>query len=286
MPDPQSPKVWFITGTSSGIGRAVTEVLLEKGEIVVATARRPNTLDDLVQKYPTDRLLPLQLDITQSEEIEAAFLRTMEAFGRIDVVLNNAGCASLGEVEALDESQGRAVMETNFWGTLRVSKEAVRFFRESNPSGLGGRLLQMSSYLGLTAGPGVGYYAASKFALEGLTESLAAELDPDWNIKITLIEPGWITSAAAEKTTWCAPHPAYAKKSLPCTMMRAAGYDLVEWKNARKCGEVFYKIASLSNPPLHFVVGKDAIGATRQKLAGLLEVVEKYESWSAGLEEQ
>ena len=152
-----------VTGTSSGIGRAVTEVLLEKGEIVVATARRPNTLDDLVQKYSTDRLLPLQLDITQSEEIEAAFLRTMEAFGRIDVVLNNAGCASLGEVEALDESQGRAVMETNFWGTLRVSKEAVRFFRESNPSGLGGRLLQMSSYLGLTAGPGVGYYAASKF---------------------------------------------------------------------------------------------------------------------------
>ena len=152
-----------VTGTSSGIGRALTEVLLEKGEMVAATARQPAMLDDLAQKYSADRLLVFALDITKSEEIVAAFARCKDVFGRIDVVVNNAGYGALGEVEGQEESTGRELMETNFWGNLRVTKEAVKFFRESNPPGVGGRLLQMSSFLGILGAPGVGFYAASKF---------------------------------------------------------------------------------------------------------------------------
>lgn len=197
-----------VTGTSTGLGRAFTEFLLDQGEIVIATARRPSTLDELVQKYSPDRLLVLKLDITNPEEVSTAFVQAKQAFGRIDVVVNNAGTSiALGEVESQDEEVGRTVIETNFWGTLRVTKEAIKFFRESNPPGVGGRLLQISSYFGVVGGPGPGYYVASKFgecvkmltstcseqhvhedtlipALEGITESLAAELDPAWNIKV------------------------------------------------------------------------------------------------------
>ncbi len=105
------------------------------------------------------------MDITQPEQIKAAFSRTKAAFGRIDILVNNAGMTSLGEVELMDEAKGREILETNFWGTLNVTKEAVRFFRDENPSGLGGRLLQMSSFLGLTGAgcSAAGYYVASKF---------------------------------------------------------------------------------------------------------------------------
>ncbi|KAI0747545.1 NAD(P)-binding protein [Fomes fomentarius] len=286
MSHSSTPRVWFITGTSTGLGRAFTEFLLDKGEIVIATARRPSTLDELVQKYSPDRLIVLKLDITNSEEVSTAFVQSKQAFGRIDVVVNNAGTSiALGEVESQDEEVGRTVIETNFWGTLRVTKEAIKFFRESNPPGVGGRLLQISSYFGVVGGPGPGYYVASKFALEGITESLAAELDPAWNIKITLIEPGWIPSAAMEKTKWCQPHPAYSNPDLPCNRMRAAGYAGIAWKNPRRSVELFYRVASLPKPPLHLVVGKDAIDLIENKLNGFLKEVQDYEAWSEGLEE-
>ena len=195
-----------VTGTSTGLGRAITELVLEKGEVVVATARRPETLDDLAQKYPAERLLTLRLDVTQPQQVADAFNKTKERFGRIDVVVNNAGIANAGELEGIEEAEARSLFETNFWGAVDVTKEAVRFFRETNPPGVGGRLLQMSSYLGLVGMPGCAFYSAAKFgefahyiqvagqainrrspipiALEGTTEALAGELDPEWNIKV------------------------------------------------------------------------------------------------------
>ncbi|TFK83920.1 NAD-P-binding protein [Polyporus arcularius HHB13444] len=293
MANTTSPRVWFITGCSTGLGRSLVELALENGEIVVASARNPTSLDDLVAKYPSTRLLALKLDITQPEQIKAAFSRTKAAFGRIDILVNNAGMTSLGEVELMDEAKGREILETNFWGTLNVTKEAVRFFRDENPSGLGGRLLQMSSFLGLTGAgcSAAGYYVASKFALEGITETLSTELDPKWNIKITLLEPGWIRSALPSKVTWSPtdPHPAYAANpSLPTTALRTqdlVNATFIPWKNTRRCVEVIYKVAALQDPPLHFVLGKDAIGATRAKIADLSGSMDKYEAWSEGLEE-
>ncbi|RDX48781.1 NAD-P-binding protein [Lentinus brumalis] len=276
-----------VTGTSTGIGRALTELVLEKGERVVATARTPSALDDLAKVYPPTRLLLLRLDVTQPEQIVEAFARAKAAFGRIDVVVNNAGWGDLGEIEAMDEERGRGLLETNFWGALHVSKEAIRFFRDENGPGVGGRLLQMSSYLGLAGFPAAGYYVASKFALEGVTESLAAEIDPAWNIKITLLEPGWIRSAITSNIVWPPAHPAYiVNAGLPTSIMRNGTLDdLVTWKSARRSAELFYKTTSLPEPPLHLVVGKDAIEATRKKIASLSELVDTYENWSEGLEE-
>ncbi|KAI0738869.1 NAD-P-binding protein [Daedaleopsis nitida] len=284
MSNTVSPRVWLITGTSTGLGRALAEVILGKGDNVNATARDPASLGDLALKYTSDRLLVLPLDITNTEQVAGAFTRARDTYGRIDVVVNNAGIAALGEVEVVDEPAGRAVMETNFWGTLRVSKEAVKFFRDVNPPGHGGRLLQMSSYLGLLGAPGNSAYVASKFGT-CMTETLAAELDPAWNIKVTLIEPGWIYSEMLPKASFPPPHPAYSNPELPCNRTREASIrSMVVWKDPRKCAEVFYRIGLLPDPPLRIVVGRDAIEAARRKIAELTETVDKYEQWSEGLE--
>ena len=197
-----------VTGASSGFGHILSEVALEKGDLVVATARRPSTLADLVAKYPADRLLTLKLDITKPEDVRAAFSAIEAKFGRIDVVVNNAGYAIAGEAEGVrDDSDARAMFETNFWGTAHVTTEAVRFLREVNPPGVGGKIFQISSLSGVVGKPGMTYYSASKFgtsrsssespggmlaetdgdsaALGGYSEALAGELDPAWNIKVS-----------------------------------------------------------------------------------------------------
>ena len=145
------------------MGRAVAEVVLERGEIVVATARQASSLDDLAQRYPKERLLVLPLDVTQPQQITDAFAEATRTFGRIDVVFNNAGKADVGEFEGMEEARARSVLETNFWGAVSVTKEAVRCFRETNPPGVGGRLLQMSSNGGLVGMPACSFYCASKF---------------------------------------------------------------------------------------------------------------------------
>ncbi|PIL22726.1 hypothetical protein GSI_15419 [Ganoderma sinense ZZ0214-1] len=281
-----TPKVWLITGTSAGLGRAVAEIALEKGDIVVATARRPSSLDDLAHRYPKDRILILSLDVTQPDQVANAFAEATRVFGRIDVVLNNAGFGHGAELEAMEEDKARAILETNFWGAVNVTKESLRCFRETNPPGVGGRLLQMSSYAGLVGLPALSFYSASKFALIGASETLAAELDPAWNIKVTIIEPGWIRSEWASKSTWSPEHPAYKNSNVPTARIRSAGWDkLATWKDSRRSAEAFYRIASVPNPPLHFLVGKDAIEATRKKIAALSTDIDAYEMWSEGLEE-
>ena len=129
---------------------------------MVATARRPSILDELVSQYPSDRLLVLKLDVSQPQEIVDAFAQTKATFGRLDVVVNNAAWAAMGEVEAAQDEVVRSMFETNFWGAANVTREAVKFFREVNPPAVGGRLLQISSITGLIGGPGLAYYAASK----------------------------------------------------------------------------------------------------------------------------
>ena len=189
----------------------MVEVALDKGDIVVATARKPASLDDLVQQHSEkDRLLVLPLDVTQPENVIDAFAEATRTFGHIDIVLNNAGFGHPGELEGMEESKARAILETNFWGAISVTKEAVRCFRETNPPGAGGRLIQMSSYSGLVGLPqecpsiahrssvllflfaqlqlchSITPFLRLYAALEGASEALAAEIDPAWNIKVSL----------------------------------------------------------------------------------------------------
>jgi NAD(P)-dependent dehydrogenase (short-subunit alcohol dehydrogenase family) len=137
----------------------VTEEVLAKGEIVVATLRKPGDLDDLAAMNP-DRLLVVKCDVTKPDDIISAFSCAIEKFGQVDVVFNNAGCGIVGEIEATPESVARALFDVNFWGAVTVSKEAIRVFRDVNPKNSGGRLLNVSSGLGLGGGPIVGIYSA------------------------------------------------------------------------------------------------------------------------------
>ena len=142
----------------------MAEHLLDQGEIVVATARTPSDLDDLKAIYPETQLLVLRLDVHNSHEIKNVFAKAKEAFGRIDVVFNNAGWAILGDLEATPEEEARKMFETNFWSAANVSREAARFFREENKP-CGGLLLTNSSQAGVATLPGFGYYSASKHGI-------------------------------------------------------------------------------------------------------------------------
>ncbi|KAI0671225.1 NAD-P-binding protein [Trametes maxima] len=269
-----------VTGASAGFGRSLTEVVLAKGEIVVATARRTHLLDDLVQRYSSDRILIVKMEVTNRPDVADAFSQAKSSFGRIDVVFNNAGYADLGEFESMDDAQGRALIETNFWGAVSVTREAIKHFRESNPPGVGGRLLQMSSIYGIMGTHGESFYAASKHALEGLTKCIVQELDPRWNIKVTLLEPGYFRSDLYGRVKWSAPHPAYKDPDSPVSRLRAGWESYVPAGNPEKAAEIFYRVAGISDPPLQLLVGEDAVATTKEMLAELVKTVETYESWS------
>ncbi|MFD1274496.1 SDR family NAD(P)-dependent oxidoreductase [Streptomyces kaempferi] len=177
-------KIWFITGASRGFGREWAIAALERGDSVAATARDLSTLDDLSATYG-ERFLPLRLDVTDRDADFAAVRRAHERFGRLDVVVNNAGYGHFGMVEEITEAEARAQLETNLFGALWVTQAALPFLREQGS----GHILQVSSIGGISAFPLVGIYHASKWALEGISQSLAQEVAP-FGIKVTLIEPG------------------------------------------------------------------------------------------------
>ncbi|KAG0696448.1 hypothetical protein DFH29DRAFT_951016 [Suillus ampliporus] len=276
-------KVWFITGASSGFGRSMTELLLNKGDKVIATLRNPDALADLSAQFPFSQLLVIQLDVTKSEGVAAAFARAKEAFGRIDVVFNNAGQCVIGEMESVSEEEARQMFEVNFWGAMYVSKEAVKFFREVNQP-IGGRLLQVSSRLGLVGGPASAFYSASKFALEGLSESLAKELDPAWNIKVTIIEPGpFRTKIFQENKRVASQHPAYANPALLSSQFRQFfASDKIDG-DADKAVVAIEKLTHLDDVPMRLPLHRRVIISAREKVKSLTEDANKFETWSEDL---
>ncbi|KAI0775584.1 NAD-P-binding protein [Trametes elegans] len=281
MSTPQ-PRVWLITGTSTGLGSSLAEIALEKGDKVVATARNPAALDSLVAKFPKERLLTVKVDVTVPEDITAAFERAKEVFGRLDVVVNNAGYSDLGEVESMDLARARLNVDTNFWGTVIGTREAIKFFREVNPPGVGGRIIQVSSMLGIFAQPVVTFYCATKFAINGFTEGISQELDPAWNIKLTCFAPGYTASAGYQKASWSEPHPAYTNPELPSNQMRAHFGNFVPPGDTRKVMQRCYELSLLEDPPLYLPIGDDALGRVKQKIELYQETLEKYASWTVG----
>jgi NAD(P)-dependent dehydrogenase (short-subunit alcohol dehydrogenase family) len=192
-------KVWFITGASRGFGRIWTDAALRRGDLVAASARDPRSLDDLAAAHG-DALLPLRLDVTDRNAVFEAVRRTADRFGRLDVVVNNAGYGHFGAVEELAEAEIRAQMETNFFGALWVLQAALPIMREQGS----GHLVNVTSEGGVRAYPGIGAYHASKWALEGLSESLVKEVR-DLGIRVTNVEPGpygtgWLEVGSRQST--------------------------------------------------------------------------------------
>lgn len=177
-------RVWFITGCSKGFGHVFADLLARAGEQVFATARDVSTLQDLQAAHP-GRIRVGALDITRPEQIECAVQEALRAFGRIDVLLNNAGFGVIGPIEAISDAQTRAIFDTNFFGTLNVTRAVLPHLRARRS----GHIFQMSSSHAWGGGPGIGLYSASKCALEGATEALAREVTP-LGIRVTILQPG------------------------------------------------------------------------------------------------
>ncbi|KIJ67601.1 hypothetical protein HYDPIDRAFT_26027 [Hydnomerulius pinastri MD-312] len=280
-----TPKVWFVTGASTGFGRLTTERALEYGDIVVATLRTPAMLSDLSAKYSVSQLLVLQLDVSDASAITAAFNKAIAAFNRIDVVFNNAGFYVVGEVEAISDASSRGMFDAMFWGAGNVMREAVRCFRDVNRP-MGGRLLNVSSRTALIPQPGSVLYASAKAALESLTEGYAVELDPSWNIKLVLLEPGLFRTSAIASSVTEPPLPAYAANpSLPSIKYRALYPDIEKTHfdgDPRKFVDLVFKIVELDDPPamMRVPVHRVALDSARRKGEKYVEVAEKLAGWS------
>lgn len=241
-------KNWFITGASRGFGREWTIAALERGDSVAATARDASTLDDLAGRYG-DRLVALQLDVTDRDAAFAAVSSAHRRLGRLDVVVNNAGYGQFGMVEELSEQEPRAQIETNLFGTLWVTQAALPFLREQGS----GHILQVSSIGGISAFQNVGMYHASKWALEGISQSLALEV-ADFGIKVTLIEPGGFSTdwggSSARHATQLDAYAGVRETSAETRKQRTAKSG-----DPRASSAAVLKIVDAGNPPLRVFFG-------------------------------
>ncbi|KAF2664030.1 NAD(P)-binding protein [Microthyrium microscopicum] len=254
--------------------RIIVLICLLNGHKVVATARKSLALS--FNGSDDKNLLKQDLDVTEKKSIEAAFKAAIEKFGRVDVVCNNAGYGLAGEFEALKDEQIRKQMEVNFFGLLEVTKKAMEVMREQKPSG--GIIQQVTSIGGQVGVPIFSSYCASKWAVEGLTEAISAEVKPEWGIKFTLIEPGGFrTDWAGRSMEFADRHPAYdhmnAKKSMGERNGTQAG-------DPKKGAKAFYDLAMMKDPPLRCVVGTDAYARINQKVKTYGENIQKYEELS------
>ncbi|KAK1773331.1 hypothetical protein QBC45DRAFT_427906 [Copromyces sp. CBS 386.78] len=208
--------VWFITGCSQGIGRALCNLVLSKGHRLVATARNPTTgLSYLPESTPSSQLLKLPLDVTSRFSIDTALDASITHFGRLDVVVNNAGMFMYGNTENTDEADGRAVFETNSWGPMTITRRAVGIMRDVNPKSpscdgaQGGVILNVTSIGGRVAVAGAAFYEASKVGLEAFTECMAQELKPEWNVHLSCIQPGAVRTGLIAGRKRIDEHAAY-----------------------------------------------------------------------------
>ena len=243
-------KTWFITGASKGFGREWTEAALERGDRVAATARRLETLDALVDAYGGN-VLPIELDVTDRDDDFASVRRAAEHFGRLDVVVNNAGYGHFGMIEELSEDEVRSQLETNVFGALWVTQAALPIMRAQGS----GHIIQVSSIGGITAFTGTGAYHASKWALEGFSQSLAQEV-AGFGIHVTLIEPGgYSTDWAGPSATRSAASPAYAAVHEAQAARRAgnAPGDPTATRGA------ILKVVDAAEPPLRIFFGTTPI---------------------------
>ncbi|KAK7052070.1 putative NAD-P-binding protein [Favolaschia claudopus] len=268
------------------MGLSVTEYLLAEGHNVVAAVRNPDSMNALKGKYE-DRILVVKVNVQSKEEVDAGFAQAQKHFSRIDVVYNNAGYSAVGEVEAMPMADAKDMFETNFFGATRVSLAAIKFFREVNKP-IGGRLIQASSIYGILPGGASGFYSASKYALEGVTECMAAELDPAWGISITLAEMGFFRTNFVKNHTYKVySHPAYTAPNLLGNVTRAmlAEVDPQMIKgDPDKLARRLYELARLDDPPLHVMLGAEGPAMLPTKLEKDEKEREKYSQWAFGLE--
>jgi NAD(P)-dependent dehydrogenase (short-subunit alcohol dehydrogenase family) len=261
-------KVWFITGTSKGFGRVWSEAALARGDRVVATARDIKTLSPLVDRY-RDRVAAMPLDVTDRPAVFKAVTEAHKRFGRIDVAINNAGYGLFGAIEEVSEVEARAQIETNLFGALWVTQAVLPIMRSQGA----GHILQVSSIGGVNAFPTIGLYHASKWGLEGFSQSLAAEVAP-FGIKVTLVEPaGYATEwggASAIRSESLAPYEP-ARAAIAAFRANAVPGD------PEATGAAILKLVDAADPPLRLFLGTVGLPMIRAEYAKRIEL---WEHWN------
>jgi NAD(P)-dependent dehydrogenase (short-subunit alcohol dehydrogenase family) len=264
-------KVWFITGTSKGFGRVWAEAALARGDRVAATARDAASLSSLVDRYG-DQVAALALDVDDKRAVDAAVREAHGRFGRLDVVINNAGYGLFGTIEEVSESEARAQIETNLFGALWVTQAALPIMRAQGS----GHIIQISSIGGVNAFPTVGLYHASKWGLEGFSQSLAAEVAP-FGISVTIVEPGGFA------TDWGGPSAKRAKQMAAYDPARAA---IASFRSNNTPGDpdatgpAMLKLVDAKDPPLRIFFGSGGLPMTRAEYAKRIETWEKWNALS------
>jgi len=265
-------KVWFVTGSSRGLGRNFVEAALSRGDEVAAAARNIESLDALVTAYG-DAVLPLELDVTDKAAVFASVQRAKEHFGRLDVVVNNAGYAQIGAIEELTEQQLRDQLETNVFGAVWVVQAALPYLREQGT----GHIIQLSSVAGLIAMPLGGAYQASKWALEALNETLAHEV-AEFGIKVTVVEPaGFATRTGKNPDPFNNGHMAQTNPAYDGLRQRLAGImGKQPAGDPAAAAQVLLKIVDSDNPPLRVLFGQGFHQMLQQTYA------DRLKTWADG----
>jgi NAD(P)-dependent dehydrogenase (short-subunit alcohol dehydrogenase family) len=274
MTTSKDSKVWLITGSSRGLGRALAEAVLTAGHRLVATARNPKQLSDLVDGYG-DRVRAVALDVTDERAAALAVASAVDTFGRLDVLVNNAGYGDLASIEDTTIKDFRAQIETNLFGVIIVSKAAIPVMRRQGS----GHILQFSSVGGRVGPVGRGAYAAAKWGVEGFSEVLAKEVGP-FGIKVTIVEPGGFRTDFAGASTTIAPdNPVYA-----ATVGKVARFQR-EYNGAQpgdpaKAAAAILRVASADEPPLRLLLGSDAVRAADEATKARSETDNKWRQLS------
>jgi NAD(P)-dependent dehydrogenase (short-subunit alcohol dehydrogenase family) len=266
MKESQMSKVWFITGAGSGIGAATARAALTAGDKVVATGRNIEKVKKVLSATASENLAFVQLDVANESEAKAAAAQAVKAFGRIDVLLNNAGYSLLGNFEELTTAEIDGLIATNLYGVIHVMRAVLPVMRKQRS----GRIINISSLAGVIGFKHCSAYSAAKFAVEGLSQAVAQEVE-QFGIKITAVAPGFFRTDLLD-----AQNAKYATSSIEDYAAEGtaeamwSGYDGKQQGDPAKLGNALVKIAAMDNPPRQFLAGSDAFGAYKPALEGQL----------------
>jgi NAD(P)-dependent dehydrogenase (short-subunit alcohol dehydrogenase family) len=266
-------RVWLISGCSSGFGREIALAALAAGDRVMATARRPEILADLAQAGGA-RISTAALDVTDAASIRAAVDATLAVFGRIDVLVNNAGVSVIGAVEETSVKHMRDMFDVNFFGAVELTQAVLPVMREQ----ANGTIVVMSSVGGLITYPGLSGYNATKHALVALGEALSLELAP-LGIRVMVVEPGMFRTQFSTSLQWTPENPAYHATSGELRRM-VEGVVGQEPNDPAKGAAAILEVLEAENPPLHFLLGEDAVDGLRGHHESLLAEVTTWETLS------
>lgn len=267
-------KAWFITGCSRGLGQSLAEAVLAHGDKLIATARNPESLKHLTSTYG-DQVRVMALDVTDLTQIQNVVDAGVNAFGRLDVVVNNAGYANIGSIEEISEKDWRDQIETNLWGVIHTTRAVLPILRKQRS----GHIIQISSIGGRTGSAGLGPYQTAKWGVEGFSEVLTREVSP-LGIKVTLIEPG------SFRTDWGGSSMSYTEPGADYKNVLAGHIDYHhqtgnEPGDPAKAAQAIITIANEANPPLRLLLGKDAVLIARRVDQAKLAETERWEELSS-----